>query len=137
MKDNFEDTYQISGTIFFIIVFFLFVFISANNQGNHYSSSSRYTSQTELVFGDLSGHHNIITCNITRGPDLQKYFSCARNKTNLNQFSIQNKISDHNRRIAQNFIQIQNTRLTIEPLLLCRLCFNHSFIENEDLPVLG
>jgi hypothetical protein len=137
MKDHFKDTDQNSGTLFFIIVFSLFVFVSANNNGNHNSSSTKYTTRTELVIINTYSHQNIIACDVVRLPDLQKYYECAFDKTSLNQFSIQYELADHNRRIAQNFIQIQKTRLTIEPYIRLRFCFNLSFIENEDLPVLG
>src|SRR5665648_358697 len=116
-----EDTDDNFRTIFILILFSLFVFVSSNNHGNHYSSSTKYTTQTELVFGDISNHHNTIICNTVSLPDIQKDYECALNKTSLNPFSIQYIISDHNRRIAQNLIQIRKTRLTIEPLLLWSL----------------
>lgn len=137
MRDHSEDTDRNLRTIFLISIFSLFVIVSSNNYINHHSSSIKYTTQSELVFINISSHNNIIASNIVKLPDLQKYYEHALNKTDLNQFSIQYKISDHNRRIALNFIQIQKTRLTIEPLLLWRLCFNLSDIEQEYLPVLS
>ena len=119
------------------LVLFLFLFVSSNNHGNHYLSSTKYTTRTELVIINTSSHQNIIACDVVRLPDLQKYYECAFDKTSLNQFSIQYNLADYNRKIAQNFIQIQKTRLTIEPLLLWRLCFNLSDIEQEYLPVLS
>jgi hypothetical protein len=136
MRDHIEDTDRNFRTIFFIAIFSLFVLVFLNNQEYH-SSSTRYTAQTEFVFGNNSIHHNTIITNGVWLPDIQIFSECAFNKTNLNPFSIPYKISEHNRRIAQNFIQIEKTRLTIEPLLLWRLHFNPSFNDKEDLPVLG
>jgi len=137
MRDHIEDTDRNFRTIFFIAIFSLFILVFLNNQESHSPSFTRYTTQTEFVFGNISNHHNTIICNVVKLPDIQKYYDCALNKTNLNPFSIPFRISEHNRKIAQNFIQNQKTRHTIEPLLLWRLRFNASFREKEDLPVLG
>lgn len=132
-----EDTDRNFRTIFFLILFSLFVLSSSNLKGNHYSSSTKFTTQTELVFGSKSSHHNAIICNVFRLPDFQKYCDSTPLNTSLNPFSIQNRILDYNRRIAQNFSQIQKTRLTIEPLLLWRLHSTLSLSEKEDLSVLS
>ncbi len=137
MREHSEDKDLNFRAIFFIAIFSLFVLVFLNNQENHSSSSTRYTVQTELALGTNSYHHNTIITNGVWLPDFQKHSESAFNKTNLNPFSIPYKISEHNRRIAQSFIQIQKTRLTIEPLLLWRLRFNPSFNDKEDLPVLS
>ena len=137
MRDHIEDTDRNFRTIFFIAIFSLFVLVFLNNQEYHSSSSTRYPVQTELALGTNSNHHSTIITNGVWLPDFQKHSECAFNKTNLNPFSIPYKISEHNRRITQDFIQSQKTRLTIEPLLLWRLRFNPSFKGKEDLPVLG
>src|SRR5450759_910132 len=108
-----EDTNQNFRTIFFLILFSLFVLASSNNHGNHNSSSTKFTTQNELVFGDISSHHNAIICNAVSLPNLQKYCECALHNTSLNPFSIQNKILDYNRRIAQKFVLIKKTWLSI------------------------
>ena len=69
-----EDTDQNFRTILFLILFSLFVLSSSNIQGNHYPTSTKFTTQTELVFGNKSNHHNAIICNAVRLPDLQKYY---------------------------------------------------------------
>ena len=132
-----EDTDQNFRTILFLVLFSFFVLCSSNIQGNHYPSSTRFTSQTELAFGSKSSHHNAIICTSFSLPDFQKYYDSTPLNTSLNPFSIQNKILDCNRRIAQNFSQIQKTRLTIEPLLLWRLHSTLSLSEKEDLSVLS
>lgn len=132
-----EDTDQNLRTMFFLIVFSLFVFVSSNNHRDHYSSFTKYPTQTAFVFGDISSHHNTIICNADKLPDLQKYYEWALNKTSLNPISIQYIISDFNHRIAQNLIQFQKTRLTIEPLLLWRLQNTLSVNDTGDLPVLS
>ena len=132
-----EDTDDNFRTVFILILFSLFVFVSSNNHGNHYSSSTKYTTQTKLLLGDISSHRNTIICNTVRLPDLQKDYECALNKTSLNPFSVQYIISDYNRRIAQNLFQIQKSRLSIEPLLLWRLHNTLSVSDTCDLPVLS
>ena len=132
-----EDTDHNLRSTIFLILFSLIVFVSANNRGNHYSSFTKNTTQTALVFGDISSHHNTILCNADKLPDLQKYYEWALIKTSLHPFSIQYIISDYNHRIAQNLIQIQKTRLTIEPLLLWRLHNSLSVGDTSDLPVLS
>ncbi len=132
-----EDTDHNSGTTFFFILFSLFLFVSLNNHGNLYSSSSKYATQTKLVSGDISSHYETIIFNTVRLPDIQKDYECALDKTGLIPFSIQYIISDYNRRIAQNLTQIQKTRLTIEPLLLWRLHNILSVSDPGDLPVLS
>src|SRR5512133_3693439 len=116
-----EDTNHSLRTIFFLILFSLLVSVSSNIHGNHYSSFTKYPTQTALVFGDISSHRNSIICNPVNLSDIQKYYEWALNLTCLSPISIHYIISDYNHRIAQNLIQFQKTRLTIEPLLLWRL----------------
>ena len=137
MSNFTEDTDHNLRSSFFLILFSLILFVSANNRGNHYSSFTKNTTQNALVFGDISSHHNTILCNADKLPDLQKYYDWALNKTSLHPFSIQYIISDYNHRIAQNLVQIQKTRLTIEPLLLWRLHDSLSLGDKIDLPVLS
>jgi len=132
-----EDTDQNIGTILFLSLFSLFVLSTSNIQGNHNSSSKKFTVQTELVFGDNSNYHSAIISSSVRFSDILKYCEFVPQKTSLNQFSIQYKISDFNRRIAQNFIAIQKRGLEIEPLFLWRLFHPCSLAGNEDLPVLS
>ncbi len=88
-----EDTDHNSGTTFFFILFSLFLFVSLNNHGNLYSSSSKYATQTKLVSGDISSHYETIIFNTVRLPDIQKDYECALDKTGLIPFSIQYIIS--------------------------------------------
>jgi hypothetical protein len=132
-----EDTNQDLRTIFFFILFSLFVLSSSNIQGNHYPSSTKFTTQTELVFGSISSHQNAIICDAFRLPDFQKYCDGTPLNTSLNPFSIQNKILDYNRRIAQNFILIQKIRLSIGPVFSLRLYFHIPSNKDDDLPVLS
>lgn len=135
MRDHKEDKDQNFRTIIFLILFSLFVLASSNDHGNHYSSSIKHATQTELVFGNISGLHNTIICDGFGLTDLQKYSECAHNS--FNTISIQYKILNYNRRINQNFIQVQKTRLTIEPLFLWRLHSTLTLSEKENLPVLS
>lgn len=137
MSNHKEDTDHNLRTITFLILFTLFVFVSSNIHGNHYSSFTKYPSQTALVFGDISRHHNAIICSSVQLPDIQKYYEWALNITCLSPISVQYIISDYNHRIAQNLIQFQKTRLTIEPLILWRLRSTLSVTDTGDLPDLS
>jgi len=137
MSNYKEDTDHNIGSTIFLILFSLVAFVFANNNGNHYSSFSKNTSQTALVSGDISRHHNTILCNADRLPDLQKYYVWVLNRTSTHPFSIQYIISDYNHRIAQNLHQIRKTVLAIEPLLLWRLLDTLSISDTSDLPVLS
>jgi hypothetical protein len=137
MGDYKEDTSQDLRTIFFIVLFTFFVFYSSNIQGNHYPTSIKYTTHTELILGSISSHHNAIICKVFRLPDVQKCCDNTSLNISLNPFSIQNKILDYNRRIAQNFIQIQEIRLSIEPILTSKLYFHLPLNKDDNLPVLS
>lgn len=137
MVNDKEDTSQNLWTIFFIILFSLFVLSSSGKPESHASSSIKYPAHYELVFGDISSHRDAVLLNAVRLPDLQKHFGCPLHNTSLNPFSIQNKISDYNRRIVQNFILIQKIRLSIEPVLPWKLYFHTPSDEDDYLPALS
>ena len=132
-----EDTTHNVRTLFFLILFSLLIFVSSINQRNYNSSFAKCPTQTALVFGDTSGYHNTILCNTFQLPDIQRYYKWALNTVSLNPVSIQLIISDYNHRIAQNLIQFQKTRLTIEPLLLWRLHDTLPVSDPGDLPSLS
>jgi hypothetical protein len=132
-----EDTDQNFGTFFPLILFLLFVFAYSGNPESNTSSSAKYPSQNGLVFGDISNHRDAIIFYAVNLPDLQNYRECGLRNTSLNPFSIQNKISDYNRRISQDFILIRKTRLSIEPVLHWRLYFHLPSNKDDDLPVLS
>jgi len=137
MENHKEDTIQNFGTIFFIILFSFFVLVSSGNAVSHAPSSIKYHLQYELVYGDISSHRNaIISCPVSL-PVLQKYREHAFHNTSLIPFSIQNKISDYNRRIYRDFILIRKTRLSIEPVLHWRLYSHLPSDKDDDLPVLS
>jgi hypothetical protein len=128
-----EDTNQNFGTIFFIILFSLFALISLSKSESQTSASSGYFLQNEVAFGNNPIHFDATVFKAVSLPDLYK--NCVL--TSLNLFSLQYKISNYNHRTTQNFINIQKTRLVIEPLLLWRLCYPLSLSGKEDLPVLS
>ena len=128
-----EDTNQNFGTIFFIILFSLFALISISNSESQTSGSSGYSLQNEVAFGNNPVHSDATVFKAVSLPDLYK--KCVL--TSLNLFSLQYKISSYNHRTAQNFINIQKTRLVIEPLLLWRLYYPLSLSGKDDLPVLS
>ena len=132
-----EDTDQNSGTIIFIILFSLFVVASSNNPASHTSSSAKCPLHYHEIFGDLSSHSTAILYNTVKLPDLQEYCKCALHDTSLNPFSIQNKISDYNRRIAQNFILIEETRLSTGPVPPLKLYYHLPSNKDDNLPVLS
>jgi len=137
MENSKGDAGQNFETLFFLILFSLFVFASSGNPGSHSSSSAKFPSQNELVSGDISSHRNAIICYSVSLPNLQKYFVGALYNTCINRFSIQNNLSDYNHRITRNLILIQKTRLSIEPVLTWRPYYHLPSNEDDDLPVLS
>jgi hypothetical protein len=137
MGNNEEDTNQNTGTIFFLILFSLFVLAFSSKSERQISASSGYSLQDELAFGNISIHSDAIVFNAVSLPDLDKSCIFAMHNKSLNPFSLQYKISSFNQRTTQNFINIQKTRLVIEPLFLWRLYCPFSLSEKEDVPVLS
>jgi hypothetical protein len=132
-----EDTNHYPGTIIFVILFSLFAFIFSGNSENQTSASSRYSLQNEQAFGNISIHSDATLLIAVSLPDLYKNCLNAQHNTSVNLFSLQYKISNYNVRTTQNFINIQKTRLLIEPLFLWRRYIPYPLSENEDLPVLS
>ena len=132
-----EDTNQNSGTIFFIILFSLFVLIFSGNPESQTSPSSRNSLQNELALGNISIHLDAIVFNAVSLSNLYKYSAYILQNTSLNLFSLEYKISSYDQRTTQNFINIQKTRLVIEPLFLWRLCYPLTLGGKEDLPALS
>lgn len=137
MGNNKEDINQNIGTILFIILFSLFVVASSNNLASQTSSSAKYPLHYDEVFGDLSSHSNAILYKSVKLPDLQEYCECAVHNTSLNSFSTQNKISDYNRRIAQSFILIKKTSLSIGPVPPLKLYYHLPSNKDDNLPGLS
>jgi len=129
-----EDTNQNSGTIFFIILFSLFVLVFSDNPENLTSASSRYSLQNELALGNISTHLDAIVFSAVNLSNLYNNSAFILQNTRLGLFSIEYKISKYNQRTTQNFINIQKTRLVIKPLFLWRLCYPLTLGGKEDLP---
>lgn len=132
-----EDTDQGFRTIFFLILFSLLVLASSDNKGNHSTSSTRFAAQNELVTGDVSSQDKAILCNAVCPSDLQKFRECALHNTSLNPFSIQNKISEYNRKVVLNLILLQKTRFSIDPVFPLWLYSHLHSDEDDNLPVLS
>ena len=137
MQNRTEDTDLNFRTIFFLILFYLFVLSSSDIQGNNNSTSARVHVQSELVYGVISNQHSAVLFNHFRVPDIQKFCEYVSGITNMNSYSLHNKNLDYNRKSAQNFILIQQTMLSIEPVVHRRLYFNHLSNEDDIPPVLS
>jgi hypothetical protein len=137
MEKHEEDKYQNSGTIFFIIIFLIFVLAFSGKSESQASSSSGYYLQNELSHVSISVHFNATLFNSVSLSDLYK--NCIHDlcNTSFNLVSLQSKIFNYDHRTVQNFIDIQKTRLTIKPLFLWRLYYPLPSNEKEDLPVLS
>jgi hypothetical protein len=131
-----EDTDQNIRTLLFLVLFSFFALGYLDNQGNHYSTSTKFATHYEVVSDGISNHQNAVIFNPVSLPDLQNC-KCTLHDTSINPPSFQDNISCYNNRIAQNFITIQQTRLTIKPLLLRKLHYFLSSGEPEELPVLS
>jgi hypothetical protein len=133
MQINRENTGMDIRTILFLVLFFILVLSSSTIQGNHYKSSLSYSAETELLSGAFSQNHSTVLSRNISMPDLYKFYDCAPNNTRLVSFSISNKTSDCNRRIAQNFILNQKTMLSMDRVQYRRL-YSHHFSDDDDIP---
>jgi len=137
MGNSREDTDQNIRTFLFLILCSIFALIYLNNQGNHYPTSTKFTTLNEEVSVGISNQHNPIICTSFSLPGLQNFYVCTLLNSCINLSSFQGMTSCYNNRIAQNFISIHRTRLKIKPLLLRKLHYTLSLSEPEDLPVLS
>ncbi len=132
-----EDTSQNFGILICLILFSLFVFASSGNPENPPSSSDRFPSQNELISGDILGQRNALIFRSVSLPDPQKYCEPVFHSSSLVPFSIKNIISACDRRIVQNLILIQKTRMAIEPVPSWSLYFYHPSNKDDIPPVLS
>jgi|APIni6443716594_1056825.scaffolds.fasta_scaffold598864_1 hypothetical protein len=131
------DTNQNIGTVFFIILFLLFILAFSGNSEYHVSSSSGYHLHDELVSENFSIHTDATVFNAVIIPDLYKACLLTLRNTVPELNSSQYIITCFNQRTTQDFIAIQKTMLEIKPLLLRRLNYPHYLCEKEVLPVLS
>jgi hypothetical protein len=136
MENYKEDTNQNFGTIFFIIIFLLFVLLFSSKSENQ-ASASEYSLQNELAIGNISIHSDATVFKAVSLANLYKNNLYCLDNTIFNLISIPYKISGYNHKATQNFICLQKTRVKIEPLFLWRLYHPLSSPEKEDLPVLS
>lgn len=136
MVDYKEHTNESFETIFFIILFSLFAVILFSKSENQTSSLSRY-SQFELSYGNISINKDATIFNAVCLPDLYRNSQSAPHNTSLNLFSLQYNISNYNHRSDQYFLNIQKTRLLIEPLFLWRIYYLLPLSGKTDPPVLS
>ena len=132
-----EDINHNFGTLFLLILFSLFILIFIGKSETHNSASSGSLFQAELVLGNIPAGPDATVFNAVNIPDLYKNCVVALHNTSLNLFSLQYKISSYNHSTDQHFINMQKTRLVIEPLFLWRLYHPVSPGKNDDLPVLS
>ena len=137
MSNHKEDTIQHFGTIFFIILFSLFILVSLGKSETQNSASPVSSFQAELVLGNIPAGPNAIVFNAVNIPDLYKECLNELHNTSPDLFSLQYIISYYNHSTDQHFKNMQKTRLVIEPLFLWRLYHPVSPGKNDDLPVLS
>ncbi len=132
-----EHTNQSFETIFFIIIISLFALFFFSKSENQTSSLSGYSLQYELAYGNISVNSDATIFNAVSLPGLYKNWLSAPHNTALNLFSIQYSISNYSHTTDQNFINIQKTRLLIEPLFLWRVYYLLPMSGKADPPVLS
>jgi len=135
MVNNSEDTNRNIRTILFMVLFSLLLLSAQDLQEN--TPSRRDTAQTELFSGGLSNLQSTFQCSPFSLPDLNQFCEYAPRHTDLIPFSIPNKILDYNRKIAQSFIVMQNTRLSIETIPQLRYYTHLLSATDDDIPDLS
>lgn len=137
MGNSIEDTNRNLRTILFLVLFSLLLLSSQDIQDNHNNPSGRHSVQTEIFSGGLTNLQSIVQCRPFSLPDLYRFCECAPPHTDLIPFSIRNKISDYNRKIARTFILINKARLSIEQNSQLRIYYHLPSNRDDDLPVLS
>jgi hypothetical protein len=123
--------------ILFVIFFSIFAFTFSGKSNSQALNSLSNSVQNELVIGYNSSHEDAIIFGSVHLPVSLKSFGYTFSNSSLNLFNLQYKISGYNRRIVQNIILIQKTRLSIDPVDVWSFCFHLNQSEKEDMPVLS
>jgi hypothetical protein len=137
MKDEEKDTNNNFGAILFVILILLFAFIFDGKSNNSASDSAYYSFQQVLAPGFYSSHSDAVISDIPQLPVVVKECGCSLYSQDLNLFNLEYSILDYNRRILQDIIFNQKTRLSIEPASIWKYSFHPFSKEKEDLPVLS
>ena len=127
-----EDTANFFGTILFIVLFFLFVSAFSNKSSNQTSGACRYELQSEFHVNSAKA----IVADVIQLPSVQKICLSLLCSANFDLFSNIHKTAYTNK-ITHRFILLQQTRLLIKPILLCRFCFYIIPPDTEEPPVLS
>lgn len=137
MGNDKRDTDRNFTTILFVIFLSIFAFAFSGKSNFRISDSSVPSVQSELIIRYNSNNADAISSNVVHLPVFFKNCGCAFHSSDLNLFNLQYKISGYNRRIIQNIILFQKTRLSIKPEPACCFCCHLNLREKEDIPVLS
>jgi hypothetical protein len=137
MKYEEGDINKNFGVILFVILISLFAFTFEGTSNQNASGSAYYSLQYDLASGYCTGQSDAVISDTPQLSFVVKDCGCSLSGTDLNLFHLQYSISEYNRKIVQNIISVQKTRLSIEPFSVWKYSFHLSSGEKEDLPVLS
>jgi hypothetical protein len=137
MGINNKDKNHVLGTLFFIILFSLFVLNFQDESENRASDTDSYYLLQKQVFDTGSLYPDQTAFVAFNLNDHYKNYAGTLHNSDFNFGSLQNKLSCFNSKINQDFIYIQKTRLIIKPLFHWMLFYPASPGPNDDLPVLS
>jgi hypothetical protein len=132
-----ENTNHIQGNVFFIILFSVFLLCFSGNSDSTTSRSISYSSHNEAVFGNISKQSCAIECTASRAPDPLANFPAGLQNTSLNLFSVQYYISGYNHKTTLDYINLQQKRLEIKPLLRRSFFYPPVLADKDSIPVLS
>jgi hypothetical protein len=137
MRVDIKDKNPNNGSVFFIILFLVFVFINSDRSEIKTYHSFGYFSHNEMALDKCSLHFDAAIFDAIHLRDLYKFGVNAFNETSFNKFSLQYNLSFFNNFQTRNFNDIQKATIEIEPLFLRRLLYHLSLNNKEVLPVLS
>jgi hypothetical protein len=130
-----KDTNRNFWTLFFFSLLLLFLFASADRNGNEYSHSAGQARPYELVSGNISGHLNAVISTTSRIPEYQRFAVADLFGAGHNPCSGSDLLNGYNHNTSQRFTQVNMERLTIQRIHLIHTCFHAGSTGDDDVPV--
>lgn len=125
------------GAILFVILISLFAFAFDGQSNNGASGSASFPLQPDLATGYYARHPDAVIFDTPNLPVAVKDCGGSFYSPDLNLFNLQFTLLYYNRRIVQNIILVQKTRLATEPFLVWKVFPHLASREKADPPVLS
>ncbi len=128
-----EDRANYLGRAVLLVLFFLFISAFSGKPVNKTKPTVPYESLSDLHSGPVKG----IIAAAVQLPAFQKNRVSSHDKLSFHLFSKIFKISSDNRKIAQQFIFLQQAEILIQPISYCRFYYHFFSADSDELPILS